>query len=216
MAKLKPGDLSRSIQKDLGDINKKFWAQLKVIGIAKIITSTIEKGISAVEGAAPRFAKYSQSYIDAITGKTFFFKKGGKTMAISALDNDTLRGLDAPKGYRKSNAKTKAWVKQASAKKFGNKKRSPVSMKLTGKMLNSLNWASKVGTLQANDEKWDYHNAPDGERAPNMPERRLLPDRKGEQFNRRIQQKITEALADAIGLPKGKVKKMLSIKFIIK
>jgi hypothetical protein len=95
-----------------------------------------------------------------------------------------------------------------------NKKKSPVSMELTGDMFKSLEFNSRTGTLIAHDPKWDWHN--DGVPENNLPERRLLPNRKGESFNRLIQTIITDALQRATGKETNKVKRLIKVNFNFK
>lgn len=186
-SKLPAGLVKKVLLTQFGQINKKFWKELKAVNIAQIIVGFIQKGISPVDisGAMARFKKYSQSYINRI------------------------RGIN-PSGKRTQKSKA-----SSLASRYG-KKLSPVSMRLTGEMLDSLSFNQSNGVLTAADEKWQYHNGEDSERAPNMPERRLLPDRPGERFNRRIEQNITEALAKALGLKGSRVKKFMKVKFNIK
>jgi hypothetical protein len=198
---LKPNQLKKIVEKSLGDINKKFRAEIKRIDLPKLILDLIKKGISPVAGAVGRFKKYSESYIDQITGKAAFFKRGGSLRVVRSND---------PNASKITNKKNKEFVKKVTKERFGGKVRSPVNLKVTGDMHNSLTFNSNSGILKASDFKWDLHNNGEG----NLPERRLLPDREGESFNRRVQQKITESLIKAIGI-KGS-KRFLSVKFNIK
>jgi hypothetical protein len=186
MAKSVKGFLKASLAPLMKEIKKEWWKELRVIGIADIIIETIKRGITPVAGYVSRFQKYSQSYVDQITGKAIFFKKGGKLFVA-----------EAPKG--------KPFEKWMGV----GKKKSPVSMHLTGKMLSTLSYRSKTGTLVATDPKWDFHNDGEGK----LPERRLLPNREGESFNRLIQKKITDALNVATG---KKTKGLIKITFKFK
>jgi uncharacterized C2H2 Zn-finger protein len=199
---LKPGQLSRIVQSSIGDINKKFRAELGRIDLPKLIIDLIQKGISPVAGAVGRFKRYSQSYIDQITNKAAFFNKNGKVISVR-VDQE---------GISKKQKKTnKDFIKEVNKSRgFDGKRRSPVNMTLSGDMVGSLDYKVNSGKLIASDFKWSLHNNGEG----NLPERRLLPDREGEEFNRRVQQKITESLIKAIGI-KGS-KRFLSVKFNIK
>jgi uncharacterized protein YeeX (DUF496 family) len=207
---LKPNQLKKIIEKSLGDINKKFREEIKRIDLPKLILDLINKGISPVAGAVGRFQQYSKSYIDQITGKAAFFRKGGSLRVVEVVSNKELKSLRASTQAKKSNKKNAEFVKKVTKEKFGGKVRSPVNLKVTGEMHDSLTFNSNNGILKASDFKWDLHNNGEG----NLPERRLLPDREGESFNRRVQQKITESLIKAIGI-KGS-KRFLSVKFNIK
>lgn len=198
---LRPNQLKRIIEKSLGDINKKFRAEIKLVDLPRLILDLILKGISPVAGAVGRFQKYSQSYIDQITGKAAFFRKNGKLIVVNAKD---------PDASKSTNARNREFVKKITKERFDGKLRSPVNLKKSGEMHNSLKFNANSGILSATDFKWQLHNDGEG----NLPERRLLPDRDGEVFNRRVQNKITESLIKAIGI-KGS-KRFLSVKFNIK
>jgi hypothetical protein len=207
---LKPNQLKSIIEKSLGDINKKFRAEIKLINLPKLILDLISKGISPVAGAVGRFQQYSKSYIDQITGKAAFFRKGGSLRVVEAISTKELKSLRASKDAKKQNKKNQEFIKKVTKERFDGKLRSPVNLKVTGDMHNSLKFNANNGILSATDFKWQLHNDGEG----NLPERRLLPDRDGEVFNRRVQNKITESLIKAIGI-KGS-KRFLSIRFNIK
>lgn len=83
--------------------------------------------------------------------------------------------------------------RDAIKKKWVNKKKvSPVDLFLTGEMLGSLELKSKQNSVSLvfNDKKARYHQ--DG--TDKMPMRRLLPEKKGELFTKRITQLIIKAL----------------------
>jgi hypothetical protein len=207
---LKPNQLKNIIQKSIGDINKSFRKELKLINLPKLILDLINKGISPVAGAVGRFKQYSKSYVDQITGKAAFFRKDGSLRVVEAVSTKELTSLRASKEAKKQNKKNQEFIKKVTKERFGGKLRSPVNLKVTGEMHESLTFNVNTGELIADDFKWDLHNNGEG----NLPERRLLPDRAGEVFNRRVQQKITESLVKAIGI-KGS-KKFLSVNFKIK
>ena len=78
-----------------------------------------------------------------------------------------------------------------------NKKKRPVNLTLTGKMLNSIKVRKTREYVKVwfADEKAKYHNDEGAGRSKII--RRLLP-KDGEQFSRNIQNKIVEALGEAI------------------
>ena len=140
-------------------------------GIAQIIVNQIKKGISPVEGQG-KYQKYSKSYVDAILGKTFFFKKNGKVIAAKGqiAEDFSLRNV------------------------YG-KRRSPVSLFLSGDMLRSIS-ISKIASgirIAFKDKKAEYHNKGSNK----LPRRAMLPQ-EGEEFSRLIQSKITKSARDAI------------------
>jgi hypothetical protein len=208
---LSTAQIEKIFKESFKDLNKKFRKELGVINIAKLIVDTIKKGISPVFGAATRFVKYSQNYIDVIQGKARFIgSKGGGSVRIEAPKSTTLKKNKAFGGTGFSAGKEKIHYFQ---KGMGvGKKIAPVSLHLTGEMLSTLEYDPKTGKLTASDEKWKWHN----EGAGKLPVRRLLPTKPNEKFNRLIQNKITEALTKAIGLQKGRVKKFLTVKMNIK
>jgi hypothetical protein len=187
MSRSTRGLIQKSLISQIDKIRIDFWKTLRTIGIAGIIVSVIKRGISPVE-KGKRFQKYSQSYLDQIRGKVRFFT--ADSGAVIPVEGKFETGMGV------------------------GKKRSPVSMNLSGKMLSSLTWRSSKGILEAKDEKWNWHN--DGVPENNLPERRLLPNRKGERFNRLIQAKITDALASATGRKTREIKKLVSINFKFK
>ena len=167
-------------------------------------------------GAAARFKSYSVNYVKQIKGQiAFWTNPNGSVTALEPLKNKELASYRASAEARKQNKANEKWVKDRSAKQFNGKKVSPVNLKVTGEMQKTLSYDEKTGILLANHERWSYHN--DG--TDKIPERRLLPNRTGERFNRRIDQKITEALLKALKLDsrsKSKVKRFASVKFDIK
>jgi hypothetical protein len=208
---LPPGTLKKILHNELKNINKSFWKQLQAINLPEIIRKIIRKGIIPIAGFGGRFQQYSESYKLQIQGKLAFFKnKGGKAVGVSALSDDELDSFRASNKARWTNEGNKEFIAER-AKKFKGKRVSPVNMHLTGKMLGSLYFEETTGKLIATDEKWQYHNGEAHERAPNMPERRLLPTRDGERFNRRIEQNLTEALAKALKQKSGKLKKFMKV-----
>lgn len=214
MAKgLSNGQIKALLEKNIGNINQRFWKELDQVNIVYLIKGLILKGISPVAGAVGRFQKYSQSYIDQIKGKVAFWRtKNNKVVAFRPLENKELRDYRASKEAKLQNKANQQWVKDRAQKEFNGKKQSPVNMTKSGKMMSTLSYNSRTGKITADHELWNYHNDGEG----NLPERRLLPNRDGELFNRRIQQKITESLAKAMGIKAGKVKKFMKVKFDIR
>jgi hypothetical protein len=205
------GQLEAMIKANTKEITKLFWKKLKLFNIVGIITKVIERGISPVAGK--RFQKYSQNYIDQILGKSYWFSyKSGMPVKVEPLDAKELNTYRASKEAKRDNAKLKAEIKARAAKTFGSKKRSPVSMRLSGKMLDSLKFDENKGTLDTGDIKWVFHNEGMGK----LPVRRLLPNKEGEEFSRLIQNKITEALSHAVGANVAKVRKLMKVSFKIK
>ena len=149
------------------------------------IKKSIAAGVSPVAGKG-KFKRYSKSYRDQIDGKLTFFTKGrGASRKVIPLSAETKK----KGGFR--------FVNEVSQNKRGQK--SPVNMKVTGKLLDSL-FAKVVnrGTrliVGFTDEKVSYHNSPKAN--SNMPERRLLP-KEGEKFTQSIMFRIRQAVTDII------------------
>lgn len=208
---LKPTDVKRVIEKSLGDINKKFRFELRRINLPDLILDLIRKGISPVARAVGRFQKYSTLYVDQILGKVKVLtnKKTGGVFVMQPqgkVKKDKVTGADYTPLTKAGKVQREKFEKGLGVGKL----RSPVNLKVTGKMHNSLTYNAFDGTLRAKDFKWQLHNDGEG----NLPERRLLPDRDGEVFNKRVQQKITESLVKAIGV--SGFKKFVVLKFDIK
>lgn len=221
MAGLRPGQIEKILRDNIGDINKAFRKEIKAINIVALILDLINKGISPVMGAAARFKKYSQNYIDVIKGKAKYIPVNGKIVRIEpkmtagASTSFKIVGKGADKGKiipgKQKKAKYEVFEKGLGV----GKKVSPVNLKVSGEMQKTLSFNEKTGELLADHERWTIHN--DG--TSKIPERRLLPNRIGERFNRRIDQKITEALLKALKLDSksaSKVKRFASVKFIIR
>jgi len=84
-------------------------------------------------------------------------------------------------------------------------------------MLKTLTYKEATGEIIAAHDVdgynlWQLHNDGEG----NLPERRLLPNRPGERFNRRVEQKITEALARVMGVKASRLKRFAKINYVIK
>lgn len=210
--KLSNGQIEKILKSKLSGINDKFKLEVGRIGIVKLILDIISKGIIAVEGFGARYQQYSETYKKQIKGEmAFFTNKGGKAVAVEAVSKKDFESMRGSRTAFWQNEANKEYIAE-QAKKFKGKRVSPVNLKLTGEMHGSLDYSPKTGVLKADSEKWVWHNEGMG----NLPVRRLLPNKEGERFNRRIQQKITEALAKAIGVETRKAKKFLGVKFNIK
>jgi hypothetical protein len=215
MAKqLAPGEIKRLFEKNLGNINQKFYKEVKQINLPQLVIGLILKGISPVAGAVGRFIQYSKSYIDQIQGKAKYFT--AKNGYVIRVEPKLLQGeqtkIKFKKGQLIQGKTTKAKYEKFEKGLGVGKRVSPVNLKVSGKMLETLSFNERTGVLKADHELWEYHNDGLGK----LPERRLLPNRPGELFNRRVQQKVTESLAKALGLTPGKVKKFIKVKYDIR
>jgi hypothetical protein len=206
MSKIRSGFIEKLVKDSFKDVNKLFWKEIKKFDLVKVIIDLITKGISPVQGG--RFKQYSESYRKAIKGLAAFFIKNGRLIVIDSTKEDI------SKAQKKSALKT---GKAIASSRFGNKKVSPVSLKVSGDMHKGLKFDDKTGKLEAlaptPDGKynlWEIHD----EGLGRVPERRLLPTRDNERFTRRVQQNITEALLKVLGVKTRK--KFLDINLKIK
>lgn len=165
-----------AIRRRITKAQKKALKDVKRV-LDKEIVKTIESGSSPVKGKG-RFKKYSDSYKDQIRGKAEFFKdKQGRTRRIEVdqKDREVVSFLKA---------------------KFGNKKISPVNLKLSGKLLKSyfskLRGFKNQLIIGFDNELADIHNNKGAGKSKVV--RRMLPN-DGERFNARINRKIKNALA---------------------
>lgn len=132
--------------------------------VKKAILRDITKGISPVEGFG-KFKKYSDSYKDVILGKGMFRKVGGRTVFFEGVRDEQLLSASSPK-----------------------KKRSPVTLRVTGQLHNAL----KVFTIRNfsklvfdwRDFLADIHNRRGAGKKKVV--RRMLPTERGESFNKEI------------------------------
>ncbi len=150
--------------------------------VKQAIVQDMIKGISPVKGGG-KWKKYSPSYKDQIRGKVRFFRKGGRVVAIKAK-----------RGKRIENNVTKT----ASP----TKQISPVNLRLSGGLHRSLKVFTRGGFLtnfrmitQFKNKLADIHNRLGAGKSKVI--RRLLPTRRGERFNNRIEGVIFTELKKA-------------------
>lgn len=152
--------------------------------IKDLIVSTIKKGISPVNqktaiekntGGKSRYQKYSKSYIDQMNNKVAFRKIDGRIVPITG---------------------TKDFIEDLN-EHLKDKKQTPRNLELTGKMLKSIKTRKAKNYVRVwfSDEKAKYHNEEGAGKSKVI--RRMLP-KDGEEFSRNIQNKIVEALGEAI------------------
>lgn len=167
------------------------------------VKEVIFSGQSPVSGFG-RFAKYSKSYIEYIEGKAYYFKRGGKTIRVG---NNPYKGKNKGK-WNKLN--------QSISRPYPNKKKSPVNLYLSGKMMDSLrikkDSANKVVLLGFTDKKAKYHDR-DGV-GKNKTLRRLLPTRQGEKFKPNINTALKKYCKDTLYQVLSDNRLSLTIKFV--
>jgi len=146
--------------------------------IRKALLRDVTKGISPVEGFG-KFKKYSESYKDVIAGKGMYRQVGGKTVFFEGVRDEALLSAASPK-----------------------KKRSPVSLRLTGQLHNALKLFTTGGftdkfrlVFDWRDFLADIHNRRGAGKSRAV--RRMLPTSAGEEFNRSINETILDRLKRA-------------------
>jgi hypothetical protein len=162
--------------------------------ISPEILKTIDGGSSPVK--AGKQIKYSESYIRQIEGKNL---KGKKTKSRS-----TSIGANSPLKFNdKTRLSKKTKTTTSLASRYG-KKKSPVNLRLTGELHKSMRTVKTEKGVEVYFD--DDVVTKDGKRLSEvhndglggMPERRLLPNRIGEEFNFNIWRRIKKAIEDAI------------------
>jgi len=196
--------LKRLFKDSVKKIEKQWFKNIKKAGFVNLIKDLILKGISPVAGGG-RFKKYSQSYLDVISGKAkYFTAKSGYVIRVEPkLLQASYTELKFTKGKGFfSVGKTKRAKFEKFDKGLGVGKRlSPVNMKVSGEMLKSLTFDDKNGRLTGGSPLFKYHT----EGLGNLPVRKLLPYEPNQEFSRRLQQKLVEELEKASkGFFKGK------------
>lgn len=156
------------------------------------IIKTIEGGSSTVK--ASKHQKYSKSYLEAITGKRI--DKDGKAQKIKT--RATSQGANSPLRFNKSGKSRKSSAVTNSLESRYGKKKSPVNLKLTGEMHESIKTMKTKNGVEVyfTDKKAQWHN--DGVPENNLPARRILPNKQGEEFNLNIWRRIMKVIQEAI------------------
>jgi hypothetical protein len=145
------------------------------------VINSIESGVSPVQGKG-RFKRYSKSYRDVIRDKAAYRTINGRVIRFNANKRNKQKIKDLNQDFRDS---------QRPAKKI-----SPVTMRVTGKMLSSF-FVRKIVRGFAfgfRSKLAVYHNNGDG----NLPARRLLPNKTGERFTSNITERINQTLRDVL------------------
>lgn len=207
-------NLGKDIGKQLSDkirreVKQTWWKRLGSGNVlVNLVREIIQKGIIPVRGFGSRFVKYSDTYIKQINGELKFFtnKSTGGVFPVlppGKVKKDKASGAEFTPLGKGGKAQRVKFEKGLGV----GKKRSPVSMTLSGDMMKSLNFNPSRGVLGFKDEKAAWHNDGQGK----LPERRLLPDREGERFNQRIEKRLKDELSEAINKEKTSIKNILRI-----
>ena len=174
---LQPNSKEGLVAKTRQEFSKRGPAKVKQAMVQDMIV-----GVSPVKGKG-KWKRYSKSYKDAIKGKVRFFRKGGKVVAIKPK-----------RGKRISNNVTK----NASP----TKQIRPVNLRLSGGLHKSLKIFTRGGFLRNfrliflfKSRLADIHDRRGAGKSKVI--RRLLPTRRGEQFNIKITNTIITELKKA-------------------
>lgn len=115
---------------------------------------------------------------------------------VKAIQNLIKKGISPVEGFGRFQRYSDSYRNSIRNKSIDKKTVSPVNLFLTGEMLESLRAIRKNDKVfvEFTDEKARYHQ--DG--SDKMPMRRVLPEKRGEKFTKRVQQLIMKALKKAI------------------
>lgn len=197
-------------QQQLARNVNKFYADV-ALQMPYILVSTIQKGISPVEGVG-RFQKYSQSYLDQIDGKVKFVYMNGHAVAVRPkleVKRKNLYGAEFNKGakkgqlfhneYKKGTFSAISVKAEAFPKGLGvGKLKSPVNLTKTGVMLGTIRSTIKPeGVYLSFDSKIaKYHNDEGVGKAKTK--RFMLPNKPGQTFSSLIMKKLRDMLKSAL------------------
>lgn len=175
--KVSNGKIVKDYSKLVPEVRKEFRAT-GIKPVRQAILRDMNKGISPVDGQG-KFEKYSESYKAVISGKGSFRKVGGKVIFIEGLRDEALLSAASPA-----------------------KKKSPVTLRLTGQLHNALKMYTSGGFTEKfrlvfdwRDFLADIHNRRGAGKKKVV--RRMLPTESGEDFNREISNTIITRLKKA-------------------
>lgn len=115
-------------------------------------------------------------------------------------------GISPVTGKRFVKYKNTAKYPEKIRKIFPEKRNTPVNLKLTGDLYDSFGWSKKsqkvltYGLLRPKGKAGIYgpvHNR-DDEGRPDIPERKFLPSKRGERFNRTIMLEIKRIIVERL------------------
>ncbi len=212
---------SRKFKKLLKDNDKdglipKVRKEFKKKGPLKVkhaIVQDMIRGISPVKGGG-KWAKYSVSYKDIIKNRAAYRVIKGKVVRFSKFDDITSKEAKSLRASKEALSQIRG--KQKDAKQLikelnadyhkaasPSKRISPVNLRHTGKLHRSLKVFMKGGVLrraslviQFKHFLADIHNRRGAGKSKKI--RRLLPTKKGETFNNRINTVMLDELKKAV------------------
>lgn len=169
----------------------------KTIGPA--ILDALSIGRSPVDRMG-KFQKYAQSYIDQIKMKKAFRRtRNGGFIVWEKLSNQELKQYRASDEAKAQNKDVGEMIYRMN-KEFADygKTPSPVNLKVTGDLINSLKVKEKGDrvNIRFDNEKFVYHNNEGVGKA--KVKRRMLPTESGERFNLTINTTLRESLTRLI------------------
>jgi hypothetical protein len=192
----------------INSAKKKFYREVAA-QLPDLLKESYRKGISPTEGVG-KFKQYSKSYVEQIAGKLTFRVINGKVIPIKLKKTVTkLRqgkeiGQNSRISYDKETGAIKRGKDQAAHSKLKwtkvydaglgfNKLKSPVNLRVSGKMIESLKAivSSNSVTIQFDSEIAKYHNG------YGKVDRQILP--KGNQsFSSLIMKKLRDLLRESL------------------
>jgi hypothetical protein len=118
----------------------------------------------------------------------------GKFLQNEIVNESILKGKSPVKPGRRYQTYSDSYKRQIKTR-FTFKRISPVNLKLTGKLLDSFTTSTRGNKLRISftDKKAVYHD----EGTNKIPQRKMLPSRRGERFARLIERNV-QRLAEKV------------------
>lgn len=115
------------------------------------------------------------------------------------------KGISPVKGERRFMPYSESYLEAIAADRYPNKKKRPVNLELTGKMLDSLYIRANKDAVEIGftDPKAEFHNTLGAGKKKAI--RRLLPTNGGEVFTKVLDDKVKDALKFSVTQAKKKI-----------
>ena len=141
--------------------------------------------------------KIKRNFVDYVTGT---YKKEFRLAILDLIS----KGISPVAGKRKFKPYSKTYREAIERGYYGDKRKTPVNMKLSGEMLDSLSLkANKESvTISFDDPVSEFHNDLGAGKSKVI--RRLLPTNQGERFSKVIDDKVRDALRFSVETTKRK------------
>lgn len=133
-----------------------------------------------------------------IEAKIEKYKRVAKPKVAAMLKEEIIReiegGRSPVKGQKRFVKYSSSYLNAIARGRYSNKRKSPVNLKLTGKLLGSIFTKNTKNGIEVgfDDPLADIHNNQGAGKSKTV--RRMLPTEKGEQFNRSITLRLKEVL----------------------